>query len=57
MALNLDGLVTHADVWVHGSYSLSYQIGQCRVVSNQRGYVSDGHAESTGFQDPSPANV
>jgi Icc-related predicted phosphoesterase len=38
-------------LWTHGHthYCFDYQIGNCRVVCNPRGYQSDGYSEETGF--------
>jgi predicted phosphodiesterase len=39
-ASDLDGLVSRSDVWVYGHThsNIEIEIGQCRVISNQRGY-------------------
>lgn len=53
-ASNLDELVQSADVWIHGHMHTSsdYEIGQCRVICNPRGYhLSGGRAENSAF-DP-----
>jgi hypothetical protein len=38
-------------LWTHGHthYCFDYQIGNCRVVCNPRGYESEGYSEETGF--------
>jgi L-ascorbate metabolism protein UlaG (beta-lactamase superfamily) len=38
-------------LWTHGHthHCFDYQIGNCRVVCNPRGYESDGYSEETGF--------
>ena len=43
-----DGLVAHADLWIHGHMhqACEYAIGKCRVVGNPRGYVGD----ASGFE-------
>ena len=39
------------DLWVHGHthHAVDYHIGHTRVISNPRGYQTDGWAERTGF--------
>ncbi len=51
-ASQLDQLVRRADLWIHGHVheSCDYEIGDCRVVCNPRGYTDDGSVEETGFQ-------
>lgn len=48
---DLDGLVQHADLWIHGHThdSFDYRAGKCRVVCNPRGYA--GREINPGF-DP-----
>lgn len=48
---DLDGLVQHADLWIHGHThdSFDYLAGKCRVVCNPRGYA--GRELNPGF-DP-----
>jgi len=43
-ASNLDSLVARAGLWAHGHSHVcaDYQIGDCRVISNPRGYMGDG---------------
>ncbi len=38
---DLDGLVKHAGLWIHGHThdSFDYRVGECRVVCNPRGYA------------------
>lgn len=53
-ATQMDGLVSQADLWVHGYIhdTLDYRIGKCRVVCNPCGYINrDGGIENTKF-DP-----
>jgi predicted phosphodiesterase len=40
---DLDGLVAQADIWCfgHTHCNLDVQVGNCRLVSNQRGYVGE----------------
>ncbi len=48
---DLDGLVQRADLWIHGHThdSFDYQVGECRVVCNPRGYAG---RELNGDFDP-----
>lgn len=51
-ASHLDGLVSMADLWIHGHThtSFDYPIGKCRVVCNPRGYPHrDGTPENIAF--------
>jgi hypothetical protein len=38
-------------LWTHGHthHCFDYQIGNCRVVCNPRGYQNDGYSENTGW--------
>jgi Icc-related predicted phosphoesterase len=49
---NLDDLVGKADLWIHGHVheSYDYDIGNCRVVCNPRGYTDDERVQETGFK-------
>lgn len=42
-ASNMETLVAAADFWIHGHTHepVDYQVGQCRVISNPRGYGSE----------------
>ena len=48
----LDDLVSKADLWIHGHVheSYDYDIGNCRVVCNPRGYTDDERVQETGFK-------
>ncbi|MRR49654.1 MAG: hypothetical protein EG825_01865 [Rhodocyclaceae bacterium] len=51
-ASNLDELVAQASVWIHGHghNSVNYQVGNCHVVANPRGYPRpDGRLENRKF--------
>lgn len=45
-ASNLDRLVEKADVWIHGHThdAFDYQLGNCRVVCNPKGYPGERNA-------------
>lgn len=51
-ASRLDEWVGKADVWIHGHVHerCHYQVGECRVVCNPRGYTEGGIDQETGFQ-------
>lgn len=42
---DLSGLLTRADLWLHGHVhdSFNYRVGGCRIVANPRGYPRDAH--------------
>lgn len=44
-ASNVDHLVQHADLWIHGHThdNFDYRLGNCRVVCNPRGYLRQHH--------------
>ncbi len=49
---NLDDLASRADLWIHGHVHeiCDYNIRNCRIVCNPRGYTDDGRVEETGFK-------
>lgn len=51
-ASNLEELVAKADLWVHGHVhtSLDYTIGECRVVTNPRGYPTRDALENIAYR-------
>ena len=53
-ASDLEDLVAHADVWIHGHVhdSCNYSIGKCRVVCNPRGYPQRNGAPENPRFDP-----
>lgn len=53
-ASDLEALVAGADAWIHGHTHAfrDYRVGNCRVLSTPRGYVSYRKQEYTGFVDP-----
>lgn len=53
-ASNLEPMLEHADVWVHGHVhdSFEYQVGKCRVYANPRGYPSQGNNGELKFENP-----
>lgn len=50
-ASNLDELLGHSDLWIHGHThdSFDYNVGITRVVCNPRGYVFKGTRENVDF--------
>lgn len=50
---NLEALATQADVWIHGHTHQrhNYLIGQCQVLCNPRGYITEFFRDKTGFDD------
>jgi predicted phosphodiesterase len=50
-ASNLESLVEGVDIWIHGHTHerQDYQIGQCRVLCNPRGYQNEFYRQATGF--------
>jgi predicted phosphodiesterase len=44
----------YVDVWVHGHvhHSTTFQLGDCRVVTNPRGYPHSRHNPATKFENP-----
>ncbi|SMC29379.1 Predicted phosphoesterase [Andreprevotia lacus DSM 23236] len=53
-ASRLDDLVGQADLWIHGHThdSFDYQIGDCRVLCNPRGYKLPGRLPENTHFDP-----
>lgn len=57
-ASDLTSLVEKADLWLHGHVhnSSDYRVGRCRVVSNPRGYPTNGMTATTAaelqFENP-----
>ena len=53
-ASNLEKLVAHADVWVHGHMhnTADYHEGGCRVVANPRGYPRWSGGGELEFENP-----
>lgn len=52
-ASNLEPLAQQADVWIHGHTHQrhNYQLGQCQVLCNPRGYITEFFQDKTGFDD------
>lgn len=52
-ASNLEQLAQQADVWIHGHTHQrhNYQLGQCQVLCNPRGYITEFFRDKTGFDD------
>lgn len=57
-ASDMQGLLRHADVWLHGHvhHSFDYRVGRCRVVANPRGYARNRDsavtARNLSFENP-----
>lgn len=52
-ASNLEQLAQQANVWIHGHTHQrhNYQIGQCQVLCNPRGYITEFFQDKTGFDE------
>lgn len=48
-ASDLQGLLRHADLWLHGHVhdSFDYRVGRCRVVANPLGYARNRHSAAS----------